>query len=96
MKVRERMVECANAAAGKTGPLTVADVITDYLESLETKPKSAREARYCANGLILPRLGSIEASKLTTQHISKWHTDLSKAPAPVHTSPGDKQKYKPL
>ena len=95
-KVRERMVERTNAAAGKTEPLTVADVTADYLEFLETSENQHARARYCTNGLILPKLGSIEGSKLTTEQISKWHTDLAKAPARVRTSPGDKRKYKQL
>src|SRR5437016_4933660 len=37
---RSRMVSRAHAAAGKTGPLTVADALTAYLEFLESNRKS--------------------------------------------------------
>src|SRR5258708_36700486 len=43
---RTRMVHRAHAAAGKTGPLTVADAMSSYLEFLRTNPKSAPFAKY--------------------------------------------------
>src|ERR1700682_2511724 len=45
-RARSPMVSRAHAAAGKTGPLTVADAIESYIEYLMSNRKSGREARY--------------------------------------------------
>jgi integrase len=91
---RARMVLRAHAAVGKTGPLTVSDAITAYIEFLESNRKSAREARYAADALILPALGSIEIAALTTDQIRKWHAGLIKAQPRLRTKPGEKQQYR--
>jgi hypothetical protein len=62
---RSWMVDRANSAAGKTKPLTVSDAIKSYIDFLETNRKSGREGRY-ANAFILPALGKVEISALTT------------------------------
>jgi integrase len=91
---RSRMVARAHTAAGKTKPLTVADVIASYLEYLETNRKSGMEARYSAEAFILPALGKIEVATLTTDQIRTWLAKLAKAPARVRTRPGDVQQFK--
>ena len=74
---RERMVHRAHAAAGKTGPLTVADVMADYLGFLANNRKSSADVRARANAFILPALGEIEVEALTTEQITKWHAALA-------------------
>jgi integrase len=91
---RERMVARAHTAAGKTKPITVADVIASYLEFLETNRKSGMEARYSANAFILPALGKIEVAALTTDQIRTWLANLAKAAARIRTKPGDAQQFK--
>jgi hypothetical protein len=53
-KAREMMVSRAHAAAGKTGPITVADAMDSYLEFLEGNRKSAGDARYRDLAFIRP------------------------------------------
>jgi integrase len=93
---RSRMVKRAHAAAGKTGPLTVKDAIAGYIEFLENNRKSAREAQYAADALILPTLGSVEIDALTTDQIRKWHAGLIKARPRLRTKHGEKQQYREI
>jgi integrase len=91
---RTRMVDRAHAAAGKTGPLTVADAMSSYLEFLETNRKSAPFAKYVNKALILPELGKIEVEALTTDKLRTWHAKLAKTSARIRTKPGEKQRFK--
>jgi integrase len=91
---RTRMVGRAHAAAGKTGPLTVSDAIEAYIEFLSANRKSAPLARYVADAFILPALGKVEVSALTTDQLRAWHGKLAKTAARIRTKPGKKQKFK--
>jgi integrase len=91
---RERMVLRARSAAGKTGPLTVADAMASYLEFLETNRKSAPFAKYVNKAFIEPELGKIEAEALTTDKLRSWHAKLAKTSARIRTKPGEKQRFK--
>jgi integrase len=91
---RTRMVQRAHAAVGKTGPLTVGDAMTAYLEFLESNRRSAPFSRYASDAFILPELGPFEVAALTTDQLRKWHFNLAKAPARIRTKPGNKQRFK--
>ena len=91
---RTRMVGRAHAAAGKTGPLTVSDAIEAYIEFLSANRKSSPLARYVADAFILPGLGKVEVSALTTDQLRAWHGKLAKTAARIRTTPGKKQKFK--
>ena len=91
---RSRMVSRAHSAAGKTGPLTVADAMTSYLEFLETNRKSAPFAHYVTDAFILPELGGIEVEALSTDKLRTWHAKLAKTSARIRTKDGEKQRFK--
>jgi integrase len=93
---RKRMVERAHRAAGRHGPLTVADAIAAYFEHLETKRKSVSDARYRADAHILPKLGAVEVAALEPDQLRKWFGDLAKAPARLRTKKGQAQQYRPV
>nr|MBA2398182.1 tyrosine-type recombinase/integrase [Bradyrhizobium sp.] len=93
-KARQRSVERAHDAAGKTGPLTVADVMRTYLEFLETERKSAVSARYSINAHILPDLGGVEVQALTKDQLKKWHNDLAKKPIRLRAKEGCEPRFK--
>jgi len=95
-KARERMVARAHHAAGKHGPLTVRDAVQSYLEFLDTHRKSGYVARHRAEAFILPELGDVEVSALTTEQIRKWHSRLAQAPARIRSSKNGKQRYRQL
>jgi integrase len=90
-KARTHMVRRAHA--GAPGPLTVKDVIEAYLEFLEANRKTAKDARYRAEALILPKLGDVEVEALTTDMLRKWHAAMAKMPPRVRTKPGRAQQY---
>ncbi|MGY8705112.1 site-specific integrase [Bradyrhizobium sp. 18BD] len=95
-KAREMMVERANKAAGKTGPLTVKAAVEAYIEFLEAKRKSASFSRYAADAFILPVLGNTEAKDLTKDQIETWHHDLAKAGARIRVKKGTEQRFKEI
>lgn len=63
------------------GALTVADAIEQYLVYLGENGKSADDARYRADALILPPLGAVEVAALSTEKLRGWLSALAKAPA---------------
>lgn len=95
-KARELMVKRAHHAAGKTGPLTVADVMEGYLDYLDTNKKSGADARCRYDALIKPVLGHIEVSLLTADMIGDWHVALAKQPARVRTAKDKPQQHREL
>jgi integrase len=94
VKARELRDRRARAGAGEDGPLTVADAIKSYLDFLETNKKTARDAKYRADALILPKLGHVEVNALTTAMIRQWHVGVAKAPARTRTKAGDAQRHR--
>jgi integrase len=93
-EARRRMASRALAAAGKHGPVTVAEVVEDYLQFLAASRKTAADARYRAEAFILPPLGQIEVANLTTEMIRRWHADLAKVPPRVRTRVGEAQRHR--
>jgi integrase len=82
-------------ATGVTGPLTVADVMDQYLERLEGEgSKSVDDARYRAKAFIYPRLGSIEVKALTADILHKWKARLAKEAPRLRTKKGKAQKHR--
>jgi integrase len=93
---RERMVNRAHAAAGKTGPLTVTDAVEQYLEWLESNRKSVYDVRRRAEAFIIPRLGDVECSALTADVVRAWHSKLAKEPPRIRTPKGLQPRHRVL
>ena len=94
---RTKYVEGKRIAAGlpaQGGPYTVALCIEDYLRWLEQHRKTAKDARWRADALILPTLGKIDCEKLTTKQLRDWRDAAAEAPARIRTKVGDKQLFK--
>lgn len=71
------------------GPYAVKTAIDDYLAARERRgSKGVRSDRYAAEARIVPKLGSLEASKLTTKAIRDWHETVAAAPRLVRTKKG--------
>jgi integrase len=62
------------------GPYTVHTAITEYLAWMETHRKSGRGAKWQADAFILPKLGTVECSKLTARKLTKWLTEIAAEP----------------
>jgi integrase len=90
-KLRDERVR---AAAGKHGPLTVADAVETYLRHLEESRGRKVDERYRAEALIVPKLGNENVESLTRERLQKWLTDVAKAPALLRTRPGKKQNHR--
>jgi integrase len=95
-KAREHMVRHAHTAAGKGGPLTVADVMADYLADLEMRGKPTADARYRIDAFILPSLGDVEVESLTKKSLEHWLASLAAAKPRVRTAKGKPQQYRDL
>jgi integrase len=85
----------AHQAAGKRGPLTVRDVVEDYLAYLDSNRRGGRGARYRAEAQILPQLGDIEVESLTPQVLRRWQSDLVKGAPRRRTRRGEPQQFGP-
>jgi integrase len=92
-KAREMMVSRAHTAAGKTGPLTVAKVMKEYLSFLDTNRKTGTEARYRYEAFIKPALDDLEVNSLTTDQIIAWHVGLAKKAPRLRTTKGEPQRH---
>jgi integrase len=88
--------EHPDAPEEPAAPITVADVVKDYLGWTEKhrRATTAREWRYMANAHILPPLGKLEVAKLTTARLRKWHEELAEQPARLRTKRGTKQRHR--
>jgi hypothetical protein len=92
---RVRMVRRAHNAAGKTGPLLVADAMDDYFAWLENEGRSEAaiaDARHRDAAFIRPKLGDKEAEALTADDFRSWRDSLMKSAPRLRTKPGEKQK----
>jgi integrase len=95
-KALERLKQGARDEAGIHGPLTVADAIRDYLEYLDHRGKNPYDAKCRANAFIVPKLGEIEISRLTSKKLYDWLKALALVPPRLRTKKGDKQQHREL
>ncbi len=96
-EARNRFVEVKRLAAGmpaQGGAYTVGDAVSEYLGWLEQNRKSARDARWRAEALILPQLGPLPCSELTTHRLREWRDGLAAAPPRLRTKKGQKQRHR--
>jgi integrase len=93
-QARGRMVSRAHAAAGKTGPFTVADAMDAYLEFMEHNRRSAYDARSRDRCFIRPTLGDREVSSLTADMLRRWHVALAKELPRTRSKAGARPQYR--
>ena len=87
-----------NADAGEGQPrhrLTVRRAIADYTEFKRAEGRSTNDMERRAAAHILPVLGDIEVSDLTSDRIRRWLSDLAASPAFKRTKKGADRKFKP-
>jgi integrase len=89
-------VQRAHSAAGIGIALTVAAALDAHFEYLEGKGQPVTDQRYHAQAHILPALGGIEVTALTTNQISRWLHHIAKLPPRVRTKPGQAQQHKAI
>ncbi len=92
-KARERFKQRARDEAGITGPLTVAEAIKDYLDDLEHRGKTTEDAKCRVNAFIIPKLGDVQVSKLTSKRLKEWLKGVASTAPRLRTKKGEEQKY---
>ena len=94
---RARFVEAKRVAAGlpaEAGPYTVKLCLNEYLAWLAANGKTAKDARWRADALIIPVLGDVECAKLTTHQIRSWRDAVAKALPRIRTTAGKAQRFR--
>jgi integrase len=85
------------ARAIRSGPLTVSDILDDYLRFLDGDGRSTyalTTTRHRINALIRPQLGKISVSALTPERLRHWRDEIAKSPARVRTAKGVDQRFR--
>jgi len=95
-KARELHRQRSTGTGEIVGPYTVKRAIDDYILWMEINRKTARDARYNADALILPELGHLDIIKLTATVIRRWQQNLVETPARARTRKGEKQNFRAL
>ena len=96
---RERHLEHTRIAKGLPadgGPCTVRACVDEYLAFLESNRKSARDARYRAEALILPQLGDLPCAELTAAILRKWLEGAAGSAPRLRTRKGEAQIYRDI
>jgi integrase len=96
---REKHLQHTRIAKGlpaEGGPYTVRGCLEEYLSFLERNRKSARDARYRAEALILPQLGDLPCTELTAPILRKWLEAAAAAAPRLRTRKGEAQKYRDI
>jgi integrase len=85
--------------AHATGGLTVGDIVADYLSHIAADGRSrnaANDTRTRAAAHILPTLGPLKISALTTDRLRRWRDDLASSAPRNRTRNGEKQNHRPM
>ena len=80
--------------AGSRAPLTVQRAIELYIEFKKSEGKAVVDLVARVNAHIIPRLGGLEVSKLTSAKIRQWRAALASQRARIRTKTGQAQKFK--
>jgi integrase len=94
---REMRSRAARIAAGipiDTGPYTVKQCINEYLAWMEQHRKGAKDARYRAEALVIPKLGATECEKLRAGEVRTWLRDVANAPARIRGKKGSGPRFR--
>ena len=73
---------------------TVENCMTDYLDWIKHHRKSYLHLKTYVSAYVLPKLGKIDTTKLTTAMIRTWHQELASEAPRLRTSTGKPQKYR--
>lgn len=94
---RDIRARAARIAAGMpidVGPYTVGQCIAEYLTWMAQNRKSAKDARYRAEALIIPKLGAVECEKLRAGELRGWLQEVANTPARIRGGKGHSPRYR--
>lgn len=74
-------------------PITVKEVMDDYLGFLRSKRKGAANAESAVEAYIVPRFGSRSVQSLTPQELESFLAELAAAPRRMRTKRGETQRF---
>jgi integrase len=98
--IRQRYVEITQTAKNKAvttnGPYTVQACLQEYQRYLEARTKSATDARYRIETLILPELGDTPCNDLTKDHLTNWLNSIAMSRPRLRTRKGEEQRYRDI
>jgi integrase len=80
----------------EAGPYTVKHCLAEYLAWMEQNRKSAKDARYRAEALIVPELGAIECEKLKAGELRNWLQQVASAPPRIRVKKGADPRFREL
>jgi integrase len=89
--------KASGARRSKSEPITVDEVVDDYIRMLEGEGRSRRSIQdtICrANAFIRPELGKLSVGALTAERLRNWRDDVAKLPARARASHGGEQNYR--
>jgi integrase len=84
-------------ASHPVGPYTVADAVEDYFAFLASDGRPAHsiyDGRRRVTAFILPAIGDVKLSALTTDRLRRWRDDLARAPRRIRTAKDQEQRYR--
>lgn len=90
-KARKRHSEQSALLAEK--PVTVKEVMDDYLGFLRSKRKGAANAESAVEAFIIPQFGTRPVQSLTPQELESFLATLAAAPRRMRTRPGEPQRF---
>jgi integrase len=93
-EARRRRDQRAHESSGKGRPVTVSVAIDRYLEALAGRGRDTADTRSRIQSMILPTLGDIEVSQLTTERIRQWIREIVNKPPRLRTARGKPQRYR--
>ena len=97
--VRQKYLEHVRTAQGLSptdGPYTVRCCIGEYLAFLEQNRKSAKDASWRAEALILPTLGDFACADLSAAPLRRWLDELAKASPRLRSRKGAKPRHREI
>ena len=94
--IRARAARIAAGIPVDVGPYTVSQCVAEYLTWMEQNRKSAKDARYRAEALIVPQLGAIECEKLKASELRGWLQEVADAPARIRGKKGNSPRFRAI
>jgi integrase len=75
------------------GRFTVRDAVANYLAARAADGRDVSDAKSRFDAHVMPLLGNVDCTSLTTEQLRKWHRALANTAPRRRTKPGGRQRY---